>query len=469
MKKRVILCMAVLCVLLCVCSLKGYGLEQNMPVSGVAGEQVTWSIRGSELTLSGAGAMEDYPPEKVPWYAVRMEIRSVVIGSEITRIGENAFAGCRNLTNLTFQGAAPEIGENAFDKVISWGNYPNDAPGWTEAVFTGHGGIVVWKPYCVHSYTDVVTLATCTAGGYTTHVCGKCGESIVDTFTEIVPHQMTDWVDLRGYDQRVRSVSHRGSTLAPENTLIAYEQAKKQGFCYVETDVQFTKDGMAVLLHDSTIDRTSNGTGLLSDYTYEELMQFDFGSWKGTWYQGTKIPTFDEFLKLCRELELRPYVELKPGMTGQQAALLVELAESYGMLPRITWISFDGELLKTLAVSAEQSRVGLLTMKLDESAITKAAELKATAGEVFLDVYYPAVTSESIALAAQAGIPLEVWTVNDAEWIRSMDPYISGITSDGCLAGKILDGGSDEDENQRRSCLFCDYYEERTGAAGTEG
>ena len=67
----------------------------------------------------------------------------------------------------------------------------------------------------------------------------------------------------------VKSISHRGYTMgAPENTILAFNLAAERGYKYVETDVAFTKDGVAVLLHDYTIDRTSNGTGNVCDYTY---------------------------------------------------------------------------------------------------------------------------------------------------------------------------------------------------------
>ena len=98
----------------------------------------------------------------------------------------------------------------------------------------------------------------------------------------------------------IKAVAHRGySTEAPENTLPAFRLAKENGFDYVECDVVFTSDNVPVLLHDSSIDRTSNGEGKISSLTYEEVSQYDFGSWFSEEYAGVKIPTFDEFLKLC--------------------------------------------------------------------------------------------------------------------------------------------------------------------------
>lgn len=106
-------------------------------------------------------------------------------------------------------------------------------------------------------------------------------------------------------------IAHRGYDLvAPENTMPAFQAAKDAGFNIIEVDIAKTADDVQVCIHDSTIDRTSNGSGNVSDYTYEELLEFDFGSWKGQAYAGTKIPTLKEavlFAKrnnMCIELDL---------------------------------------------------------------------------------------------------------------------------------------------------------------------
>ena len=114
------------------------------------------------------------------------------------------------------------------------------------------------------------------------------------------------------YDATILSVNHRGySTVAPENTLPAYKLSKRMGFNYVETDVSFTSDGVAMLLHDATIDRTSNGSGTLANMTYDEVRQYDFGSWKSSAYAGTVIPTLAEFLSLCKNIMLHPSHQAK--------------------------------------------------------------------------------------------------------------------------------------------------------------
>lgn len=93
--------------------------------------------------------------------------------------------------------------------------------------------------------------------------------------------------------------AHRGAnSLYPENTLPAFEEAIRRGAEMIELDVKYSKDKAMIILHDGTIDRTSNGQGRPVDWTFDELRQFDFGSWKGVQFAGTKIPTLAEVLDI---------------------------------------------------------------------------------------------------------------------------------------------------------------------------
>lgn len=91
--------------------------------------------------------------------------------------------------------------------------------------------------------------------------------------------------------------AHRGAnTLAPENTIPALVEAHRLGAAMIEFDVRLTKDRQLVLLHDWTVDRTSNGSGNITDLTFDEVRSLDFGAWKGEQFAGTPIPTLDEAL-----------------------------------------------------------------------------------------------------------------------------------------------------------------------------
>ena len=115
--------------------------------------------------------------------------------------------------------------------------------------------------------------------------------TLFDTIRKVIPNETLMTTNL---------ICHRGAASAPENTLPAIELAIEQGYKHIEIDLEFTSDNVCVLLHDTSIDRTSDGTGKIYDMTYEDALQYDFGSWKSPEYAGTKIPKLEEALLLCK-------------------------------------------------------------------------------------------------------------------------------------------------------------------------
>ncbi len=240
----------------------------------------------------------------------------------------------------------------------------------------------------------------------------------------------------------VKSVNHRGyNTEAPENTLSAFRLSKRKGFKYVECDVSFTSDGVPVLLHDSTVDRTSNGTGKINEMTFEQVRALDFGSWFSEEYAGEKIPSFEEFISLCRNLGLHPYIEIKTSeisYTNAEIEQLIGIVKRYGMADKVTWISFSGDYLNEVKNCAPHARLGLVVMNLTDYLISLASSLKTESNDVFIDAYAPTLEKDQVAKCLDADIPVEVWTVNDMATLKSLDPYISGVTSDNLDAALTL-------------------------------
>lgn len=234
----------------------------------------------------------------------------------------------------------------------------------------------------------------------------------------------------------VKAVAHRGfSSGAPENTLPAYRLAKQNGFDYAECDVSFTSDGVAVLLHDNTVDRTSDGTGNVADMTLEKLRALDFGSWYSAEYAGTTIPTLDEFLLFCRNVNLKPYIELKAG-TQEQIVQMVETVRSYGLTNAVTWISYSAAYLGFVKEVCGYARLGFVVGSVTADTITTVQGLRTGENEVFIDS--STYTDAEVALCKNAGFPLEIWTVNSAETIKALPAYVSGVTSDSQHAGNVL-------------------------------
>ena len=239
----------------------------------------------------------------------------------------------------------------------------------------------------------------------------------------------------------VKAVNHRGySSEAPENTLSAYRLSKLKGFDYAECDVAFTSDNVAVLLHDGTVDRTSDGTGNIGDLTLEEVKALDFGSWFSSAYAGEQIPTFEEFIILCRNIGLYPYIEIKNSATYTESQIksLVDMVKRVGMRGKVTWISFTSEYLGYVKNYDDEARLGYLVSDITSSVINTALELKTDSNEVFIDSTYSVLTEEKVALCINADLPLEAWTINDSSIIASLDPYVSGVTSDNLIAGEVL-------------------------------
>jgi len=122
---------------------------------------------------------------------------------------------------------------------------------------------------------------------------------------------------LPGIKHRVAVIGHRGgSALAPENTLTAYRNAIEVGADYVEIDVRATRDGALVIMHDGTVDRTTNGHGAVKDLDFATLRSLDAGSKFDPKYAGEKIPTLDEALEVCRG-HIHIYLDHKRAPTEQ--------------------------------------------------------------------------------------------------------------------------------------------------------
>ena len=129
-------------------------------------------------------------------------------------------------------------------------------------------------------------------------------------------------------------LGHRGSSENyPENTMLAFEQAVAEGAHGIETDIWKTSDGVYVLIHDSTVDRTTDGTGPVSSLTWDEISQLDAGAWKGAEFAGrpdTKVPRLDEFLEHYKGRPVFLCLQVKLGLSDCLA--IVDMVEEKDML-----------------------------------------------------------------------------------------------------------------------------------------
>ncbi|OYT28338.1 MAG: glycerophosphodiester phosphodiesterase [Thermofilum sp. ex4484_79] len=131
---------------------------------------------------------------------------------------------------------------------------------------------------------------------------------------------------------------HRGAPdEAPENTLTSFKKAIEIGVDYIELDVRMTRDNQLVVIHDETVDRTTNGTGNVSSYTLNELKELDAGSWFSKEFRGEKIPTLREALELI-DNNCIVEIELKEDNLEEKVGLLLE---ELGMTGNVIVSSFN--------------------------------------------------------------------------------------------------------------------------------
>ncbi len=162
--------------------------------------------------------------------------------------------------------------------------------------------------------------------------------------------------------------AHRGGgSLAPENTLAGMKMAQHYLYAAVEFDVKLSADGIAMLMHDDTLTRTTNGTGAFKDKTAAELEKLDAGSWLNTQFAGEKIPRFSAAMHYLHSQGMNVNIEIKPCTgreveTGQRIAELAgELTREHVVKPILT--SFSVAALRAARVAAPNLPMGLLVEK----------------------------------------------------------------------------------------------------------
>lgn len=147
--------------------------------------------------------------------------------------------------------------------------------------------------------------------------------------------------------------AHRGwSEKYPENTMLAFRAAAELGVDQIETDIRITSDGELVIIHDETVDRTTNGSGKVSDFTLAELRALDAGVYKGEEFAGERIPTFEEFIEFSRSLPQMTFdFELKIYPTAGQEELsysacdrVLAALDANGLSERSVVNTFSGKL-----------------------------------------------------------------------------------------------------------------------------
>lgn len=234
--------------------------------------------------------------------------------------------------------------------------------------------------------------------------------------------------------------AHRGASgYAPENTLVAFQKAMEMGADEIELDVQMTKDGELVIIHDETIDRVSDGCGWVKDYTYDELLRFNFGKlYPDCGF--VKIPTLKEVYLLVKGTGITVNVELKNGyfFYDQLEDKVLSLAKEMELEDQVYYSSFNHYSIMKLKQLNSKVSTGFLYMDgyMDMPDYALRHQVEALHPPLY-NLKYPNFLED----CRSKNINLRPWTINDPEDMRMLceNEIHTMITNYPDIARKVVD------------------------------
>ncbi|MBR1970271.1 MAG: hypothetical protein IKA17_07925 [Clostridia bacterium] len=216
--------------------------------------------------------------------------------------------------------------------------------------------------------------------------------------------------------------AHRGaSEYAPENTLSSFYLGLLQGANGIETDVQRTKDGVLVLFHDDTVDRVTDGSGKLCDFTLEELKKLKvYGNNTTGFYD--RIVTLREFLEKFSNYDITFAIELKGAGVEEETLSMIE---EFGIMEKTTFTSFKFDYIKKIKELNKNARVGWLTDDITDDAVER---LKEIGGEEMCPKA-ETVTNDLMKKWRSESLGVRAWGVSDVSLMKKMcDLKVDGMT-----------------------------------------
>lgn len=221
---------------------------------------------------------------------------------------------------------------------------------------------------------------------------------------------------------KILKIAHRGASgYEPENTIAAFQKAIAMGADGIEFDVHFSKDGEIVVIHDETIDRTTNGNGFVNDMYLNELKSFLIDG-------KHEIPTLEEVLN-CTNVTILVNIELKSNFFIEKVIFLIEkfVLENGYKYDNFIISSFDWESLKTVQKLNSKIPIGVLVYENLDLAIAFAKEIHAKS----IHPNFKLLKEENVKIMKQNGLQIFSWTVNEQSDIQKVKSLkIDGIISD---------------------------------------
>ncbi|HVT80513.1 MAG TPA: glycerophosphodiester phosphodiesterase family protein [Phycisphaerae bacterium] len=225
----------------------------------------------------------------------------------------------------------------------------------------------------------------------------------------------------------VFAVGHRGAAAyAPENTVASFDEAIRLGAKAVEFDLRMTQDGVPVVLHDETVNRTTNGSGPVSELTRFDLLRLDAGSWMHQRFVGTRIPTLEEAL-LAIGPHAMPVIELKTPIPPE---ILLRALRKYDLEHDSLVISFHEQWLVPLRTASRDLPIGLLAENWSPDLPERANALAAATGGCLV-LCVDTLAPHQIAAAEARGLEVWCYTANDVGMVAACAAMgITGIITD---------------------------------------
>ncbi|PMC39171.1 glycerophosphodiester phosphodiesterase [Bacillus sp. UMB0899] len=230
-------------------------------------------------------------------------------------------------------------------------------------------------------------------------------------------------------------VAHRGASgYAPENTMSAFEKALQMKADYLELDIQMTKDGKLVVIHDPTVDRTTNGTGEVHHYTYEELCKLDAGGWFHNKFSGQTIPTLEEIIETYKS-KIGLLIEIKnpmmyPNLVLKLEEVLKKCHVDRPMNNEIIIQSFDFEWLETFHKSLPHVPLGLL-VKYRVHGVSNVQLRDWSSLVQYINPNKALVTKKLVKRIHSYHMKVIPYTVRDKKSIKNLvDSNVDGIITD---------------------------------------
>ncbi|MFH1639045.1 MAG: glycerophosphodiester phosphodiesterase family protein [Chloroflexota bacterium] len=223
------------------------------------------------------------------------------------------------------------------------------------------------------------------------------------------------------------NLAHRGaSAYAPENTLAAFCKAIELDASGIETDLQKSSDGVVFLYHDDKLDGKTDRKGYPADYTWEELKQFDAGTWFSPKYRGERLITFDEFLRFFGGKEIILAIELKAHFTEEEVKGVMKLVDRYQVREKVTMTSFIFENLATTRRVDPTIKIGYLLN--EKITLDTIGQLKSIGGQQICP-NAKELTSQDVLLAKDNGLEVRAWGVGNEELMQhALSCGVDGMT-----------------------------------------